>query len=76
MIVKVQRSIYGNSTRPTLLVYNEDNSMRGQYWLNKEWAARFTSDGTLRDYKFFAEVRWLDTRTLPRFIAYAVEQDW
>jgi hypothetical protein len=75
MIVKVQRSVY-STCGPMLLVYNEDNSMRGQWVLNDEWGARFTDNGDLRDFKFFAEVDWVGDARLPRFIGYAPEQEW
>jgi hypothetical protein len=76
MIVKVQRSVYSSAGRPTLLIYNEDNSMRGQWWLDEEWAARFDKGPGWSSFGFFAEVKWPDVDILPRFIRRVPEQPW
>jgi hypothetical protein len=76
MIVKVQRSVYTTHGKPLLLIYNEDNSMRGQWRLNEEWAARFSLNGDIGDFKFYAEVLWGEPGVLPAFISRAPEQPW
>jgi hypothetical protein len=75
MIVKIQRSLF-STVGPRLLIYSEDNSMRGEWPLTEEWAMRFTTDGTIGDFRFFAEVHWPNIEAPPLFIDRAPDQDW